>query len=149
MKSLKFKLNDSVKELLSNSSTLGIYKTMIFYPTLDDTIDNVDPAFIDAKPIGTNGKFRFQFHETPTQEIANVDLNVYSCSTDTDKIGKTGPGAVPNVSFDWDWQDFSNTNKCTETYCDAVQLSQMVVNRLDSTQKILDNQRSNLSLIHI
>ncbi|MEI8364470.1 MAG: hypothetical protein WCF78_03360, partial [archaeon] len=145
MKSLKFKLNDSVKELLSNSSTLGIYKTMIFYPTLDDTIDNVDPAFIDAKPIGTNGKFRFQFHEAPTQEIANVDLNVYSCSTDTDKIGKTGPGAVPNVSFDWDWQDFSNTNKCTETYCDAVQLSQMVVNRIDSTQKLLDSQRSNIS----
>ena len=143
VKALEFKLNDSVVQNLSDASTLGIYKIMTFYPTLDDTTNNVDPAFIDAKPIGTTGRFRFEFHQAPTTEIPTVDLNTYSCSTDSDKIGKTGPGAVPNVSLDWDWVNLNNINKCNETYCDATQISQVILNRINESQKILDN--SNIS----
>ncbi len=139
MKPLEFNLNSSLQEDLAASSTLGLYKTITFYPTLDDTSDVIDSAFIDAKPISQNGKFRFEFHEAPKQEIINVDLNSYACSTDSDKTGKTGPGAVPNVSLDWDWKDLSNIDKCNNTYCDATQISQVVLNRIEQSQSILDS----------
>jgi len=140
MKPLEFSLSESVAYELENSSTLGKYKTITFYPTLDDSIETIDPAFDGASPINLKGKFRFEFHKAPEKEIINVDLNTYSCSTDSDKLGKTGPGAVPNVSLDWDWTELTDVDQCQDKYCDATQISQVILNRINESKELIETQ---------
>ena len=136
IKPIEFVLTSDFLNAFNNSSTQNIFKEYNIYPTYNDTVDIVDPAFDGSSKIG---KFRFEFHKLNVNEQPNVDLELTSCYTDTDKQGYTGEGIVPNVSLDWSWQD-TEINKCSETYCDGAQLSIEIVNRLKLIKDFLESQ---------
>lgn len=134
----------------------NLYKTITFYPTLDDQVEDQDPAFYntlqgDGKKIGD---FRFAFISKQYPERLPVKLDLEDCVTDSGRSGKTGKDALPNVSFDWKWDDFEDINKCSDgNYCDATQLSQVIVSRLYKANKLIGEQteiscpRSNAQVI--
>lgn len=137
IKPLYFIISDSNSvEKLSRGDNL--YKTISFYPTLNDEEEVVDPAFVGAREIG---KFRFAFISKQYPERIPVKLDLEDCTTDSGRSGKTGKDALPNVSFDWRWDTFNDINKCSDgNYCDATQLSQVIVSRLYQANKLIGEQ---------
>lgn len=131
--------NSEIYDRLENGDQ--IYKEIEFYPTLDDSLEEVDPAFANADMIG---KFRFAIYGHEREEPIVTDQNIDKCITDTGKLGDTGSGMVPKINLDWEW-NFSDFNKCSENYCDATQLSQEIVNRIKKADEILTRNRSNIS----
>lgn len=136
IKPITFVIDNSAYDVIKNSSRLSQYKTYDFYPTLNDSLSQQDLAFKDSQRIG---KYRVEFHLPKTEEKPNVDLNVYSCMTDSDKFGFTGPGAVPEVNLDWKW-DLDNIYDCEDNYCDATQLTQVILNRIDKAKKFIEQR---------
>ncbi|MFH0905940.1 MAG: hypothetical protein V1824_01220, partial [archaeon] len=122
----------------------NVYKTINFYPTYDDSkeITTPDPAFANANEIG---KFRFEIHKKEIATRENADLEIYSCSTDSQKLGKTGPGMVPDVLLNWDWE-LGDITKCSEKYCDATNLTQVIVNRIDKANSIINDSSKGRSI---
>jgi len=118
-----------------------VYKTISFKPTLDDTNHEQDKAFIDSEPIGD---FRFVFLSKQYPETPEGDQELIDCFTDSGKAGRTGDIAVPKVKFDWTWpsNDF-NINKCStgEQYCDATQLSQVIIERMKNVEEQLQGKQ--------
>ena len=148
IKPLSFTITDNNSiEQLSRGDNL--YRTINFYPTLDDQKPGQDPAFDDADSIGN---FRFVFMSKQYPERIQADIDIEDCYTDAGKTGSTGKGALPNVSFDWDWNK-ENISKCSDNnYCDATQLSQVIVNRLIKANDLIEKKtvtcpRSNLQVI--
>lgn len=118
-----------------------IYKEIEFYPTLDDSIEEVDPAFEGANKIG---KFRFAIYAYEKEPKITTDQNIVKCMSDTGKLGDTGPGMVPKIDLDWSW-NFDDLNKCSENFCDATQLSQEILNRIKKAEDILIENRTNIA----
>jgi hypothetical protein len=118
-----------------------IYKEIEFYPTLDDSLEEIDPAFVGAEDIG---KFRFAIYAYEKEPKITTDQEIVKCMTDTGKLGDTGPGMVPKIALDWAWS-FDDLNKCANTYCDATQLSQEILNRIKKAEDVLNNNRANIS----
>ena len=118
-----------------------IYKEIDFYPTLDDSLEEVDPAFEGAKKIG---KFRFAIYAYEKEPKIKTDQNIVKCMSDTGKLGDTGPGMVPKIDLDWSWS-FDDLNKCSDNFCDATQLSQEILNRIKRAEEILNRNRSNIA----
>ncbi len=133
IKPLQFNLSDDFYTQINNNSKKYFFKTIDFNPTLDDSIDMQDPAFKNTENIG---KFRFAYFISKPEETPNYDLTLLDCVTDTGKIGKTGEGAVPNISLDWSWS-LEDIDKCSENYCDATQLTQVVLNRINKAQELI------------
>jgi hypothetical protein len=88
-----------------------------------------------------DGKIRLEFHREEIREIPDYNLEIIDCYTDSGKLGFTGNAANPNVIFNWDWKDFNNKPvDCTETYCDATQLSIDILTRIYKAQEILNSK---------
>lgn len=118
-----------------------VYKTISFKPTLDDTNHEQDKAFTGSEPIGD---FRFVFLSKQYPETPEGDQELVDCFTDSGKAGRTGDIAVPKVKFDWTWQfNGFDLNKCStgEQYCDATQLSQVIVERMKSFEEQLQSKQ--------
>lgn len=149
IKPLSFTISD-VNDVNKLSLGDNLYKIITFYPTLDDQIEAQDPAFKGAKEIG---KFRFAFMSKQYPERLPISIDLEDCITDSGRSGKTGKDALPNVSFNWDWKDDKDIDKCSDgNYCDATQLSQVIVSRLINADKIITKNniscpRSNAQVI--
>ncbi len=132
IKPLQFNLTDEIYNLINNDSKKYYFKKYEFNPTLDDSLNIQDPSFINSESIGN---YRFGFFLTKPEETPNYDLSLQECVTDTGRIGKTGEGAVPNISLNWNWAE----TDCTQTYCDATQLTQDVLDRINDAEKLISS----------
>ncbi|HRS42546.1 MAG TPA: hypothetical protein P5530_01555 [Candidatus Diapherotrites archaeon] len=142
IKPLSFTISD-VNDVNKLSLGDNLYKTITFYPTLDDQIEGQDPAFKGAKEIG---KFRFAFISKQYPERLPISIDLEDCITDSGRSGKTGKDALPNVSFNWDWKDEKDIDKCSDgNYCDATQLSQVIVSRLINADNLITKNKNNMS----
>ena len=142
IKPLSFTISD-VNDVNKLSLGDNLYKTITFYPTLDDQIEAQDPAFKGAKEIG---KFRFAFISKQYPERLPISIDLEDCITDSGRSGKTGKDALPNVSFNWDWKDDKDIDKCSDgNYCDATQLSQVIVSRLINADALITKNKNNIS----
>ena len=137
IKPIQFELGSLALTELKESSKLNIFKQYNLYPNLTDSDEELDALFIESNKIG---QFRFEFHPQTVMQEPNIDLEVYDCSTDSDKIGKTGPGVIPKVNLDWTW-DTQELDKCTDNFCDATQLTQTILNRIIKTKELLETQQ--------
>lgn len=116
-----------------------VYKNITFKPTLNDINGLQDPAFNGSQPIGD---FRFAFISKQYPDSPQVDQNMVDCFTDSGKVGKTGEGAVPKVNLDWKWTNDFDTNVCStgNQYCDATQLSQVIIERMKQVEDQLQDK---------
>lgn len=117
-----------------------VYKNITFKPTLNDNNGSQDKAFVGSQPIGD---FRFAFISKQYPDSPQVDQNMVDCFTDSGKVGKTGEGAVPKVNLDWTWKTTGfDTNVCStgNQYCDATQLSQVIIERMKKVEDQLENK---------
>ncbi len=131
IKALKYTLDDALYSQVHNDSRKYFFKENTIVPTLNENSSSDNHIFSDDF-----GKYRVGFFLTKPEETPNYDLNLQDCVTDTGRSGKTGEGAVPNISLDWKW-NLQDTTKCSETYCDATQLSQVVLNRINEAEKLI------------
>ena len=132
IKPLQFNLTDEIYNLLDNDSKKYYFKKYEFNPTLDDSNSTQDLAFVDSDSVGN---YRFGFFLTKPEETPNYDLSLQECVTDTGRTGKTGEGAVPNISLNWNWAE----TDCAQTYCDATQLTQDVLDRINDAEKLISS----------
>jgi len=135
IKPLKFIFTNEFYNQLYESPKKYNFNSYQFHPTLEDSVEIQDPSFKGSDKIGD---YRFAYSIVKPKETPNYDLGLEECVTDTGKIGFTGEGAVPNIYLDWKW-DLSDTDKCSQGYCDATQLSQVVLNRINDAEKLISS----------
>lgn len=114
-----------------------IYHNISFKPTLDDSNPVQDPAFEGAQAIGD---FRLAFISKQYPDSPQADQEMVDCFTDSGKAGKTGVGALPKIKLDWTWKVSNfDINACSDgnQYCDATQLSQVIIERMKKVEEQL------------
>lgn len=117
-----------------------VYKNISFKPTLDDSNPIQDPAFEGSQAIGD---FRLAFISKQYPDSPQADQEMVDCFTDSGKAGKTGVGALPKIKLDWTWKVSNfDINACSDgnQYCDATQLSQVIIERMKKVEEQLQGK---------
>jgi hypothetical protein len=137
LKQIQFNIESQEYKALYDNSKKYNFKEILFTPIINEN-DSKNKFKEDL------GRFRFGFFLTKPKETPNYNLDIADCITDTGKFGKTGQGAVPNISLDWSWSQ--DIDRCDDTYCDATQLTIEVLNRIRKAQELISQNQTSCPL---